>query len=31
MYGSFLYGNREISGLAMSLGANGPKLEGEEP
>jgi len=31
MYGSSMYGNREISGSAMSLGANGPQLEGEEP
>jgi len=31
MYGSSLYGNREIFGSAMCLGANGPQLEGEEP
>jgi hypothetical protein len=32
MYGSSLYGNREISGSAMtSLEAYGPQREGEEP
>ena len=32
MYGRSLYGNREISGSAMtSLGAHGPQREGEEP
>ena len=32
MYGRFLRGNREISGLAMSpVGSRGPRREGEEP
>ena len=31
MYGSSLYGNREISGLTMPLGVHGPQWEGEEP
>jgi hypothetical protein len=31
MYGSSMYGNREISGSAMSpFGVNGPQREGEE-
>jgi hypothetical protein len=32
MHGSFLYGNREISGPAtFLLGGYGPQREGEEP